>query len=487
MQDHRSIMADSVTQVGPGSFPSFVAGHTADYQATPVRTSTYWRSQRIPWLILLLALTLTIIDGAIRKWVIGSSFQLWSYAVYFSKDIAFAFLFLCPARYKASAALQTFRHWLVPGAFLLLCGALASSTETVSLAGAILTLRGALLLPVMAFSLIPRLPANALTAALPLITAFSVINLLLGIYQNQLPIGHELNRYAAELAQVTSTESGVRATGTFSYITGMGIFSVVGVWAGMVHLSLAQTSRQRLLGWITLVAALGCGLTSVSRWSIIVDLTMFLVWLFFSGNSFGKNVRMALSGAVLVALAIYTGVAGTFFELQRGMALRFETAGDPLGERAFGQLAEALRALEMAPLGNGLGTEQIGRVVHITNSLSDFANFESQFPRLVMETGALGLAGFLLIFFGAVMALEVAKRRANNRSHKAMLLATQLFLVPMIYTNIVFNHVASAFVWMIFTAVMASAAADDRRGSSAVDFNGTDLREIDCISKFDAK
>jgi hypothetical protein len=108
----------------------------------------------------------------------------------------------------------------VPGAFLLLCGALASSTETVSAAGAILTLRGALLLPVMAFLIVPRLPANALPATLVLITAFSVANLLLGIYQNQLPIGHQLNRYAAELAQVTSTESGVRATGTFSYITG---------------------------------------------------------------------------------------------------------------------------------------------------------------------------------------------------------------------------------------------------------------------------
>jgi len=469
-------MANSVTPIVPGSFTSFAAGHTAYHQAARMSRSTYWRSQRIPWLIVLLALTLTIVDGAIRKWVIGSSFQLWSYAVYFSKDFAFALLLLCPARHKASAALRTFRHWLVPGAFLLLCGALASSTETVSVAGAILTLRGALLLPLMAFLIVPRLPANGLPATLVLITAFSIANVFLGIYQNHLPVGHELNRYAAELAQVTSTESGVRATGTFSYITGMGIFSVVGVWAGMVHLSLAQSNRQRLLGWITLVGALGCGLTSVSRWSVIVDLAMFLVWLFFSGSSFGKNVRIALSGAVLLALTIYTGVAVIFFDLQRGMALRFETAGDPLGERAFGQLAEALRALEMAPLGNGLGTEQIGRVVHITNSLSDFANFESQLPRLVMETGALGLAGFLLVFFGAVMALEVAKRSANYRSDKAMLLATQLFLVPTAYTNIVFNHIASAFVWMIFTVVMASAAGGEKQDASAVDFIGTDLR-----------
>ena len=71
----------------------------------------------------------------------------------------------------------------------------------------------------------------------------------------------------------------------------------------------------------------------------------------------------------------------------------------------------------------------------------------------------LGLAGFLVICAGPVLALEVAKRHSETGGEKAALLATQLFLASMFAGNVVFNHTASAFVWMIFAAATASTSA----------------------------
>src|SRR5205823_925944 len=101
-------------------------------------------ARRISWWILASALALTVVEGAIRKWVIGSAFQVGSYAAYFSKDIVFTLLLLVPACRASSAALETFRSWLLPGSFLLVCGVLTSMSRDINLAGAVLTLRAVL-------------------------------------------------------------------------------------------------------------------------------------------------------------------------------------------------------------------------------------------------------------------------------------------------------------------------------------------------------
>src|SRR5688572_22319648 len=103
------------------------------------------RSRRIAWGILLLALTLTVLEGAVRKWLIGSAFDSTSYLAYFSKDIAFGLLLLMPRRGGGELHGEIFRRWLVPGCFLLIIGATASSLESVDLAGSVLTLRAVLL------------------------------------------------------------------------------------------------------------------------------------------------------------------------------------------------------------------------------------------------------------------------------------------------------------------------------------------------------
>ena len=215
-----------------------------------------------------------------------------------------------------------------------------------------------------------------------------------------------------------------------------------------------------------MVAGFGCGLASVSRGPVVIAAVAVLLWIVFSRASISVVARSIVAGMLLVGLLIVFDILPIFSELGRGLRERHEEAADTFQERAFGQFEEGYAALKVAPLGMGLGTEQVAGNFYATGVMS-FTNFETQLPRLVMETGALGLAGFLVICAGAILALQAAKREANSAGERAMFLATQLLLLPMFYTNIVFNHTASAFAWMIFAGVVgAKGSAGERAGSS---------------------
>lgn len=415
----------------------------------------------VPWIVLLVALALTVLEGALRKWVEPFGEGVWKYAAYFSKDVAFAALLLFPARGGLSAPLQTFRLWLIAGCALLLVGAVISAEKQFNLVGAALTLRAAVFLPLLACFAVPRLKGTSADWAAWLLCGLAVANFALAVVQNRLPADHVLNRYATDAQAVVVLESGVRATGTFSYITGLAVMSSVGIWAGMVLLSLAGNHWQRLAGWAAIVAGFGCGLVSVSRAPVVIAAVVMVLWILISRATISVLVRSAVACALLVGGLIVFDVIPIFSEHAQNLRDRQEAAGDSFKERAFGQLGEARHALEMAPLGLGLGTEQVGGNFYATGQM-EFTNFESQLPRLVLETGALGLAGFLVVCAGAIFALETAKRKAQSDGEKSMLLATQLFLLPIFYTNIIFNHTASAFVWMIFAVALAGCEGETK-------------------------
>lgn len=405
------------------------------------------------WLVLLSALAMTVLEGAFRKWVPVFGEGMGKYLMYFSKDIIFAALLFYPKRSLPSPALKIFENWLLPGCFLLLAGAVLSSAHGLNPIGALLTGRACVILPVIAWLAVPRLAGLPLRWVIWLLVAFTVLNFGLGVEQNRLPPDHLLNRYADVGMQVVAVESGVRASGTFSYITGMAIISSVGIWAGLALMSLAKNQWQRLGAWAALAAGFGCGLASVSRGPIVIDAAMVAGWMVCSRTNFSMLARGLVAAIFCVVIATGFGITPVFSELGQGLMQRSETAGDTFNGRAFGQLNGMVAALQMAPLGHGFGTEQVGGQYYATGA-ANFNHFESPLPRLVMETGVLGLIGYLLVCAGALLALQRAKREASAGS-KAMLLATQFLLVTMFYGNVIFNHTASAFVWLIFAAVLA--------------------------------
>jgi hypothetical protein len=403
---------------------------------------------------LLVALAMTVLEGAFRKWVPLFGAGKWKYLMYFSKDIIFAMLLLFPKRSLPSASLRVFGNWLLPGCALLGIGALVSSFHGFNPVGAVLTTRACIVLPVLAFLAVPRLARLPLRQVALLLAFCTVFNFALGVEQNRLPADHILNRYSETGMDIVAVESGVRASGTFSYITGIGLLSSVGIWAGLALMGFARTHWQRIGAWAALAAGFGCGLVSVSRGPIVTGLAMVAGWLFLSRESISALVRGLVAGIFCVVIASGLGVTPVFSELGQGLMQRSETASDTFQERAFGQLNEMVSIMQRYPLGNGFGTEQVGGQYAATGQ-AGFNHYESPLPRLVAETGALGLIGYLVVCAGAILALQRAKREAPSAGGRAALLATQMLLLPMFYGNLVFDHTASAFVWMIFAAVLA--------------------------------
>jgi hypothetical protein len=414
------------------------------------------------WLVLMAALTMNILEGAFRKWVPGFGEGIGKYLMYFSKDIIFAGLLLFPRRAKISPALTTFGNWLLPGCFLLGVGAFLSSLHGLNIVGAILTTRACVILPVLALLAVPRLAGLPLRWPVRLLIALTLLNFALGVEQNRLPAGHFLNRYAAVTENIVATPTGVRAAGTFSYITGLTLLSPVGVWAGLALMGLARTQRQRIGAWVAVAAGFGCGLAAVSRGPIVIDLAMVLGWFFLSKENISAAGRILFSGIFCVVIAAGFGITPIFSDLGEGLLERTENSGDTLQDRAFGQFGDIVTVSQSAPLGRGFGIHQSGGV-YAEAGAADLNTLEGPLPRMILETGIIGLMGYFFICAGALLALQRAKRTAPSTGARAALLATQLLLLPFFYGSVLFNHTASAFVWMIFAAVLAAAELNTKQ------------------------
>jgi hypothetical protein len=411
-------------------------------------------------LLFYLALTSIVFEGAIRKWLIGSEAGTCSYLAYFSKDLVFAAILLWPAQTVRSPSLAILGNYSISGGALFTVGAVLSCLRDLNPVGALLTLRAGLILPLLAMAAARRLPGIRLARVAVLLIVCTLINCGLGAVQSRLAPDHVLNRYVLADSPVTAVESAVRATGTFSYITGLGIMSSVGIWAGMVLLALAQRRPVQLLAISGILAGFGCSLASVSRGPIVLGGLMLLVWALFSRSGLSGVSRSAPIWVPVLLLIGGLGFLPRFTQLGRAVIERHEAGEDTFAQRAFGQLKEGCEAAAVAPFGAGLGTEQVGGN-YAANGTMSFTNFETQLPRIVVETGILGLAGYATLCGGVIVVLQRARRSAETSAMDAALFATQLLFIPMLYANVLFNHIASAFVWMIFAAVIA--AVDVRR------------------------
>ncbi len=416
---------------------------------------------KLAWLVLLTALAMTVLEGAFRKWVFPQGGAV-KYLLYFSKDIIFATILFLPKRSQPSLALESFSNCLLPGCVLIGLGAIASCQHGFNPVGSILTIRALIVLPVIAWLVVPRLAGLPLRWVAGLLTVFVLLNFALGMEQNRLPKDHWLNHYADAEMEVVELESGVRATGTFAYIAGLGVISTVGIWAGLALMSVARSQWQRLWGWVALVAGFGCGLASISRAPIVIAAAMVAGWLVSFRDSVSLLIRGLVMGLVCLGLAFVLGLAPAFSHLWQGLEERANQGSDSFNQRAFGSFGETLVALQAAPFGNGFGTEQIGGQYYATGA-AGFNHFESTLPRLVMETGLLGLIGYFVVAAGVIMALQTAKLGASPGA-KSALLATQLFLGVMLSMGgVIFNHTAADFVWIIFAAVLAGVGNGESR------------------------
>jgi hypothetical protein len=418
---------------------------------------------RQPAIWITLAFFATVAEGAIRKWIPGFGAGLGRIIAYCSKDLLMALgvILLVNRSWCSSLGLEVFRKWGSVALGLIILGGIGSIGTNLSFSGAFLTFRSMVILPFLAY-LYARLSGRSfpLLGLSCLIVLFTIVNGLLSLAQNSLPSDHIINKYASEGLFIVEVAFGVRATGTFAYITGLGTISAIGLWAGLVTISLYKKKWQLIWGVSGVLAALACAFSSISRNTVVTAFVMLVVWGLNAVQSSRIVLTTLLIGASLASMItlLAPNLASRFEHVAEGTLDRFDSAGDNNVQRAVGQWSEMLSALRESPLGRGIGLEQVGGN-YVSSGQMTFTTFESQFPRIVAEMGVFGFLAFLITVAAVVLGLQTMRVGIGDPRWNLVVSITQIYVLGQCYTNVVFNHTASSFVWLTVASVFAADPA----------------------------
>ncbi len=435
------------------------AGYGCPAYRRPNAGEMWWREVvRHPAVWVVVALALNVFEGAARKWVAGFEEGGGRLLAYFSKDLVFGMvvLWLVGKPVIEGGAREVFETWRMRGLALILVGAVMSFFEEFNVVGSALSLRALVVLPWCAGVYAGRVRSFPLLGFAVVVVFLAVINLVLGLVQNGLPGDDVLNRYAMGEVDAVRVEEGVRATGMFAYITGMGVMSAAGVWAGLVVASLGRGWGYVWVGACGILAGVGCGFASMSRGPVVTAAAMLVLWVASSVAAAKLALRMGVIGVVMLVwvVVVWPGAGERLGLVGAGTVGRFWSAGDDNVERAVGQWGEMAEAVRRHPWGLGPGTEQVGGNFAAGMGMG-LRSYESQLPRIVAEFGVLGLAGFFVLVGGTVWSLEVARAEGSGAGWGLAMRATQVFVLGQAYGNLVFNHTASGFVWLVVAGALA--------------------------------
>ena len=429
-----------------------------------------WRSLPLvgnPVNLLLLVFLATILEGAVRKWGFPGN-SVARYAAYLSKDVLIAMAAYVAWRSgrRLPLAQVTYVHF---GVFLVVLLGLASIHKS-NLVGTILSLRSFVGVPLCAmlasylvtsFRDVQRIAISVALVAIPVAT--------LGIVQYSLPKTHYLNAYesVSQDAHIAAQHGHVRATGTFSYISGMAMMSGIASWAGMLLILSGGNKLLRLLGVVAVAAGLVCAATSMSRsslmfWGVTVSGASVLYfsprhWIWIAGIS----VALLLAGAIpsefddagmvtdsYLAQGIMSRIHGP-----RGASDRFQFVIDNL-----------VAGLANHPIGEGLGNGQPGGTYATLGVRQNIGYYESAWGRVSWEIGPLGLLGVLLIRYAAFAELYRSLRQLESRQARVVLAASIPFFGILCLGWMSFNHIGNSAAWG--TMALALGAARGARHSA---------------------
>ena len=402
-----------------------------------------------------------IFEGAARKWFLPPEIPEYAYIAYLSKFITFWLVCIAvPAPIAAFRSLFEFRGYLQAGLVMVFCGALLSAVAGFSVSGGVLTIVMVVAGPVLAYSAASRIRAADIEQVLQWIAVMSLFPAVLGLVQFELPVTHVLNKYLGDTGwtQIITDLGRVRATGTFSFISGMTAMTVVSIWAGMSLRTLSASIRDRILGLAAIAAGLTCGFAALSRSAVFLGLALVAVRLVFVGRD-----RQLLILIIVGALGYsYLNINRPTTQMELEVTLtsgvfvrhsRSDSVMDRLGSWG-SQLADAS---ESVPLGNGFGMNQIGgRAVDTGRRV--LVSYEAELARLVAEIGLLGVVGVLVIRIGLLLALFHAWREMVESPTRDALLLSIVTLSLFFVSNTAFNHVAAGFVWPIAGIALAWAS-----------------------------
>ncbi len=420
-----------------------------------IRRAKGWFS-RPAEMLLIVSILACVLEGTLRKWVFRESAGPIKYTCYFAKDFIFAAIVFCRARAGLNKSLGKVLMVSFP---LILTGAGLAAVHELNIVGGLLSFRALVGLPLLTYLIIPRLAGAKIDNVAFLIGGLTVLNAMLGITQYSSPADAPINFYATEdLASATAFEENVRAAGTFSYITGYSNLAIVGAWAGLSLLCLARGRLSYIVGgWGAYVASLLCALVSISRGTVLTVLALLVALAISGRHALGNLMKGLATLIVAVAIGYVFNLNSVVVKLSDTVIARHEISDDTIEGRTVGPFLEAGLATEIAPLGSGFGTEQVAGVYAETGVMS-MRRFESQFARLVVETGLIGLLGFLMTCVGTLYVFFQVRRTVMDEGLRRVFVLSVFVIASFFFTNVVFNHFASFFTWVIVAITLASAS-----------------------------
>lgn len=408
-----------------------------------------------------------IFEGAARKWVLPTSIPELSYLAYLSKFLVFFLIGIASAVSIApSRTLFEFRGYLHLGLFMIFCGALLSAFSGFSIAGGILTLVMVVVGPVLAYVSGSKVQLANTTQVLRWIAILSIFPAVLGVIQFGLPATHVLNKYVGNSSwtDVVTDLGRVRATGTFSFISGMSAMAVVCVWTGLCLRTLSAKNSDRLLGLATVVAGFVCGFSALSRSALFMGLALIGARLLLINRDRQIFVLM-LIGAIGYGFLSFDPPKsrdGLDVTLTNGVLVRHSLSDSGLS-RIESWMSQFSAASSDVPLGAGFGLSQVGGRA-VDSGRRALVSYEAELARLVAEVGVLGVLGVLTIRIGLLLALFHAWRRMLPSPTRDALLLSMMTVFLFFVSNTAFNHVAAGFVWPIAAIGLAWGAIGERTG-----------------------
>lgn len=416
------------------------------------------------------ALLLVIFEGAIRKWVFPGAQDL----IYFAKDV-----FLLGA-YVGFFRQRHRLRWRPPAAPLLW--------------GSLVFAVGFGLLQVAN----PNLP-NLLVGILGFKAYFFYVPLLFllpEMYRGDEELARDLRRYlllalpvgALALAQFFSpassplntyarvddpaaayvatfgTSTFVRVTATFSFITGYTTYLLA---MAILILAWLGGTRWKLRGNLPIYAALGATLLGMlmtgSRGPVLLLILLLPLYWWLGvlreqggGGTFG---RLVLGMSIVLGILAWVGqdAIGAFW----GRAL----GSQDVPARLASPVEAPLRLLPEAGLiGFGIGaTHQTATVV--TPGIPPYIwlrglMIETESGRIMLELGVLGFTAIYLVRLYLIVFAFRQVRRLRTRFHRALTVASFLFLLGVLPSGYVFDVTSGIYYWFFAGLVLLAQRLD---------------------------
>jgi hypothetical protein len=238
--------------------------------------------------------------------------------------------------------------------------------------------------------------------------------------------------------------AGTRATGTFSYISGMAAFGLftfsIALWRSLLPIS----HRQKVFAGLGAAAGVCCALESGSRAPVVMFVAMFI-----AATLVARKVKVFLRiWAVVLAIGIAViyilgpGVVSAFVN-------RWQNTDDTIVGRVTGEniKANTISLILANPVGIGLGRSTGYGYFENAQNNDQINSFDDGGSNALLESGLPGLMGLWIITLPLGM-LVVRGLQSNWHEFRFATALLGVFSAYSVWTGIWYNHTGTALTWL---------------------------------------